>query len=136
MPARLNYSGGGCPMKRLAMLLVILFSSTLFVVTVNAQSRVEVCQAELYHPYRASRGKIVKVGNALVFVDDLNMRSSFAIDRSYIRRSVDQEGLYAVSMPFWRDNRYGNYSRFDFRLISGDCDRIAQWLYYGRTGSY
>jgi hypothetical protein len=113
---------------RIILLFLILFSGGSFSDTAHAQNPVDVCHAEVYDSFRISRGNIVKVGNTLVFIDEGNLRTSFSVDRRNIRSLNRQAGMYSVMMPASINDYPAAPRRFDFQLIYGNCDQIAQWL--------
>lgn len=94
---------------------------------VMAQTSVEVKKAELSVPFGSVNGKVALVGEYLVFIDDEQTQSSFAIARGQIQNITSEGGLVRITtkQPF-RD-RSGERSQFSLRLIEGDLVTLINW---------
>jgi|SRR5215813_1646723 len=124
-------------MKQITMLFLLLFSIAWSFDTAKAQSRVNVCRADLYFLANRVRTKVVLVRDTLVFVDETDPYASFSIDRNNVLRLNEQWPLFTIQTrrPVWYRSREsmqfdfefagGNYSNF----IPGNCESIAAWLY-------
>src|SRR5262245_40816521 len=82
--------------KHLTLLFLLLFFAIALVDSANAQSHVNVCQADLLIMANRVRVKAVLHGGSLVIVDDANPSSSFTIDRGNILRMSEQSGFFTV----------------------------------------
>ena len=74
----------------------ILICVSLF--TAGAADRVIVHPAQLAGPYGSDTGKLVIVGNQMVFVDDVNPANSFVIPRTDIRGYNVSNGMVTFNM--------------------------------------
>jgi hypothetical protein len=121
------------------MLFLLLFSIALSFDTAKAQTRVNVCQADLYFLANRVRTKVVLVRDTLVFVDEAGSNASFSIDRTNILRLNEQSRVITIHTrrPVWYRSRESR--QFDFEFVggnsfyllpgNGNCDSIAAWLY-------
>ena len=114
-------------MKHLAMLTLLLLSIALRFDLANAQTPVNVCRSELFVTANRAQGKLVRVGETLVFIDDY-MDASFSIDKNNINGWSQQEGVFSIYTRRLVRFRSIQERHFAFRLISGNCDSIASWL--------
>jgi len=121
-------------MKHLAVLLSALFLVTLLFSPVKAQSSVDACEIELSEPFSVVKGKVVRVGNTLVFVDD-DLGRSVTVDRSNIKRFSPQKDVSSIDL--YRPVIYRERDRlhFEFRVVtpSANCEAIRQWLRNGTS---
>src|SRR5262245_37860492 len=123
-------------MKHLTILFLLSFSITLSFDTAKAQTRVNVCQADLYHMANRVRGKFVLIRNSLVFVDEADPNSSFSIDRTNVLRVNEQSRVVTIHTrrPVWFRSRESMQFDFEFAggnsfyLLPGNCDSIAAWM--------
>lgn len=104
--------------------LVLAWSGVL-----AAQTVVQVQEARLAIPFGAASGKVVRVGDFLLFIDDERPEMSFAISRSEVE-SVATEGetLTVKTMHPLRD-RTGERTSFAFQVMGGAdvANALAQW---------
>jgi hypothetical protein len=126
-------------MKHLTMMFLLLFLIALSFDTAKAQTRVNVCQADLYFLANRIRTKVVLVRDTLVFVDEAGSNASFSIDRTNILRLNEQSRVITIHTrrPVWYRSRESR--QFDFEFVggnsfyllpgNGNCDSIAAWLY-------
>lgn len=108
---------------------ILFLAATLLCVSgaALAQTSVEVKKAELSVPFGGVHGKVALVGEYLVFIDDDQPQSSFAIARGQIQNIASEGGLARITtkQPF-RD-RSGERSQFSLRLIEGDLVTLINW---------
>src|SRR5215510_15219138 len=131
-------------LKHLTVLFLLLFFAVALFDSANAQSHVNVCQADLLFLANRVRVKAVLHGGSLVIVDDANPSSSFTIDRGNILRLSEQSGFFTIntrrpvlyrareSMQFDFQFYSGNYSSFlpgtIPGTIPGNCSSVTAWL--------
>lgn len=85
-----------------------------------AQTKIEVKKAELSVPFGTVSGTAVLVGDYLVFIDEKQVESSFAIARSDIQNiSTEGSGINIETRQPIRD-RSGERTRFSVRLSERD----------------
>ena len=124
-------------MKHLTILFLLLFSIAWSFDTAKAQTRVNVCQADLYYMANRVRTKVVLVRDTLVFVDEADPNASFSIDRANILRMNDRSRLFTIHTrrPVWYRSRESMQFDFEFvggnssYFVPGNCESIAAWLY-------
>ena len=86
-----------------------------------------MCQAEVSVPFGTLSGKLVAVGDFLVFVDDEKPDASFAVTRNDVK-SVTAEGRVVnlqTAQPV--QSRSGQTSTLTFRLREDDAGFLSQW---------
>ena len=79
--------------------LFLLFSSLLV-----AETTVQVRNADLSVPFGSVSGRIVTVGDYLVFIDEERPEMSFAIARTHIQNITAQDDTVVIeskSNPLW-----------------------------------
>lgn len=115
-------------MKHLTMWVPVLVVMALGCDLAPAQTPAAACQADIFVSNIRARGRLVRVGNSLVFLDDRNFGAPLSIDRSNIQ-SADQEGG-VLSVYTRRQLRYGGLTErhFAFQLFSGNCYPMATWF--------
>jgi len=102
----------------------------------NAQTRVNVCQADLYFLSNRVKVKVVLVRDTLVVVDEDDPSASFSIDKTNILRLNDQSRVLTIHTrrPVWYRSKES--MQFDFELYGGNyvnfapgnCESMAAWL--------
>jgi hypothetical protein len=109
--------------KTSVLTVFLLFGSSVL----GAQTKVEVKKAELSVPFGTVNGTAVLVGDYLVFIDEQQVQSSFAIARSEIQKitSEGREVNIETRQPI-RD-RSGERSQFTVRLSEGDLATLMNW---------
>jgi hypothetical protein len=101
----------------------LLFGSSVL----GAQTKVEVKKAELSVPFGTVKGTAVLVGDYLVFIDEQQVQSSFAIARSEIQKITSEgRGVNIETRQPIRD-RSGERSQFTVRLSEGDLATLMNW---------
>jgi hypothetical protein len=109
--------------KTSVLTVFLLFGSTVL----GAQTKVEVKKAELSVPFGTVKGTAVLVGDYLVFIDEQQVQSSFAIARSEIQKITSEErGVNIETRQPIRD-RSGERSQFTVRLSEGDLATLMNW---------
>lgn len=103
---------------------LLLCCGTLIV----AQTNVHIQKATLSIPFGEVHGKLLIVGNHLIFIDEERDDSSFAIDREMVRNveGNDKEVLVETKEPI--TDRSGARTRLAFRLNSNDTASIIAWF--------
>ncbi len=94
---------------------------------VMAQTSVEVKKAELSVPFGSIYGKVALVGEYLVFIDDDQTQSSFAIARNQIQNITSDGGMVRITTRQPIRDRSGERSQFSLRLIEGDLVTLINW---------
>ena len=109
--------------KTSVLTIFLLFGSSVL----GAQTKVEVKKAELSVPFGTVKGTAVLVGDYLVFIDEQQVQSSFAIARSEIQKITSEErGVNIETRQPIRD-RSGERSQFTVRLSEGDLATLMNW---------
>lgn len=96
--------------------------------SVLAQANMEVYKAELSVPFGEVEGKVVAVGDQLVFVDDDKPEFSFAIERSNISSVASDGKILTVETKREVKDRSGMKSRFVMRVFDGGSEKLEKWL--------
>src|SRR5215204_648008 len=98
----------------------LLFGSSVL----GAQTKVEVKKAELSVPFGTVNGTAVLVGDYMVFIDEQQVQSSFAIARSEIQKITSEgRGVNIETRQPIRD-RSGERTQFTVRLSEGDLATV------------
>lgn len=108
--------------------LLVLLATALCYTSVPAQTPVNACQTDLIVAHERARGKLARVGNALVFLDEPGLNHSFTIDRGNIASAHEYAGVFSVYTRNWV--RYHNVweKHFTFQFFTNNCYAIAAWL--------
>src|SRR5215470_7501240 len=87
--------------------LALMALTVLSVRSANAQTRVNVCQADLYFLSNRVKVKVVLVRDTLVIVDEDDPNASFSIDRTNILRLNDKSRVFTIHTrrPIWYRSR-------------------------------
>ncbi len=93
----------------------------------QAQTPVKVQKAELSIPFGVVKGRIVAVGDTMVFVDEENTDASFAIDKANIKGWNEQDGVITIDTNRAVKDRSGERSRLAFRLSESNGAALAAW---------
>src|SRR6266568_844825 len=105
----------------------ILICVSLF--TAGAADRVIVHPAQLAGPYGSDTGKLVIVGNQMVFVDDVNPANSFVIPRTDIRGYNVSNGMVTFNMQQPYTLPMGSGSALVLRFMEPNSpNEIATWV--------
>ncbi len=109
-----------------------LFSITLMVLVIGAaalaQAPVKVQKAELSIPFGVVKGKLIAVGNTLVFVDEETPDASFSIEKATIRNFSEQDGVITIDTNRPIKDRSGERNKLAFRLSEGNGAGLAAWF--------
>ncbi len=105
-------------------ILVILAMS----VAVLAQAPVKVQRAELSIPFGVVKGRIIAVGDTLVFVDEETPDASFSILKSTIQNFSESDGVITIDTNRPIKDRSGERSKLAFRLSEGNGAGLAAWF--------
>jgi len=103
--------------KSVLVAILLLWATGL----VRAQITVQVQKADLAIPFGSASGKIVTVGDYLVFLDEDKPDKSFAIAKSEIENLTGENGVITVETRHPIRDRSGEQSQVSFRL----ADRTA-----------
>lgn len=109
-------------MRRALLCLVALGGTILW-----AQETVQVSRAELSVPFGTVKGKIVTMGDRLVFVDDDRPEASFALNRADVESARVENGLLNVQLRRPIRDREGERTRLSMRLDGGDPETVVRW---------
>ena len=110
-------------MKTSVLTVFLLFGVSVL----SAQTKVEVRKAELAVPFGTVNGTAVLVGDYLVFIDEQQVQSSFAIARSEIQKITSEgRGVNIETRHPIRD-RSGERNQFTVRLSEGDLAALMNW---------
>jgi hypothetical protein len=109
--------------KTSVLSVLLLFGSNALL----AQTKVEVKKAEWSVPFGTVKGTAVLVGDYLVFIDEQQAQSSFAISRSEIQKIASEgQGVNIETRQPFRD-RSGERNQFTVRLSEGDTATLMNW---------
>lgn len=92
-----------------------------------AQTSVAVKKAELAVPFGSVNGKVALVGEYLVFIDDDQPQSSFAIARNQIQNMTSDGGMVRITTKQPVQDRSGERTQFSLRLSEGDLATLTNW---------
>jgi hypothetical protein len=112
----------------MTMRTLVLAALVLCPATVSwAQTKVDVREAELSVPFGTASGTAVLVGDYLVFVDEKEQESSFAIPRVDVKGSERNGNSLTIETKRPIRDRSGERSQFNFRLSGGDMAPFTSW---------
>jgi hypothetical protein len=111
---------------KLVHLILLLLIFTLGI-SVAAQTPVKVQKAELSIPFGVVKGKLIAVGETLVFVDEETPDASFAIEKSSIRTMTELDGVITIDTSRPIKDRSGERSRLALRLTEGNGAALMAW---------
>jgi hypothetical protein len=108
---------------------IILFAAVLLCASsvALAQTNVEVKKVELSVPFGTVYGKVALVGEYMIFVDDDQTTTSFAIARNQIQNISSDGGMVTIETKQPIRDRSGERSKFSLRLIEGDLVTLINW---------
>jgi hypothetical protein len=109
--------------KTSVLTVFLLFGSSVL----GAQTKVEVKKAELSVPFGTVNGTAVLVGDYLVFIDEQQVESSFAIARSEIAKITSEGRGVNIETRLPIRDRSGERSQFTVRLSEGDLATLMNW---------
>lgn len=94
-----------------------------------AQTGGSAYEAELSVPFGTAQGKLLLLGDYLVFVDDLQLPDSFVISRDVIERVTGGSQMVNIETKRPVRDRSGERVRFSFRLALGvDPVLVTRWF--------
>ncbi len=109
-----------------------LFSTVLIILGIGAaafaQAPVKVQKAELSIPFGVVKGKLIAVGDTLVFVDEETPDASFSIEKATIRNFSEADGVITIDTNRPIKDRSGERSKLAFRLSEGNGAGLAAWF--------
>jgi hypothetical protein len=109
--------------KTSVLTVFLLFGSSALL----AQTKVEIQKAELSVPFGTVNGTAVLVGDYLVFIDEQQVESSFAVARSEIQNITAEGRGFSIETRQPIRDRSGHRSRFSVRLADGDSVALMNW---------
>jgi len=95
--------------------------------TAWSQVGIHVFPTELSVPFGTAAGKLVAVGDMLVFVDDQKPEASFALSRSDVQSLTGEGKTITVQTAQPLQIPSGRTSTFTFRLRDDDAGFLTQW---------
>ena len=98
--------------ERVVIALLLLWATG----SVMAQTAVQVQKADLAIPFGSASGKIITVGDYLVFIDDDKPDKSFSIAKNEIENLTDENGVITIETRHPIQDRSGEQSQVSFRL--------------------
>ena len=109
-----------------------LFTTTLMILAIGvgvlAQTPVKVQKAELSIPFGVVKGKLIAVGETLVFVDEETPDASFSIEKATIRNFSEADGVITIDTNRPIKDRSGERNKLAFRLSEGNGAGLAAWF--------
>jgi hypothetical protein len=90
----------------------LLLTANLF-----AADQLTVHKVQLTGPSGSVNGKVVGVGDYLIFVDDDQPNKSFLIPRGEIRTAHNEQGTVVVEMARPVTDRFGSRSNLEIRIV-------------------
>lgn len=99
-----------------------------------AQIPVKIQKAELSIPFGVVKGKLIAVGETMVFLDEENPDASFAIEKASIKGWSEQDGVITIDTNKPIKDRSGERSRLAFRLVEGNGMALAAWYKTSANG--
>lgn len=110
------------------LIITLVFLTFVFSVSASAQSNVEVFRAELALPFDKTEGKLLAVGNSLVFIDDDKLEFSFVIEKNNIADLQKDDEVLTIQTKLAVRDRSGERMRFVFRLKDGKSNDLVRRL--------
>ena len=118
-------------MKKIIILsLAIRFCSASLLF---AQTTAQIQKAELAIPFGTVSGKIVMAGDHLVFIDEGRPDQSFVVARSEVEELAIQDRTASLELRRPVQDRSGERSRLNFRLVEGEAVSLKRW--FGSTAT-
>lgn len=115
-------------MKKIAL---IISSILIFGIAAFAQSNLEVYKADLSVPFGEADGKVIAVGEQIVFVDDDKPEFSFAIAKNNISDVKSKDKVLTIETKQAVADRSGMKSRFVMRVEDDGAEKLEKWLKSG-----
>jgi len=117
---------------RNALMVVVL--SLAFAGVVGAQNNLHVAAGDLSIPFGSVPGKVITVGDYLIFVDQEHPESSFALSRTEVRELTIDNRVAAIQTAKPIRDRSGDRTQFNIRL-EGDSEARALTNWFGTSGA-
>src|SRR5215471_1854700 len=116
--------------KTIVLNLVIRFwsASLLF-----AQTTAQIQKADLAIPFGTVSGKIVMAGDHLVFIDEEQPDHSFVVAKSEVEDLAVQDRTASLELRRPVQDRSGETSQLNFRLVQGETVSLKRWFGSGLT---
>ena len=116
---------------RNALKVVVL--SLAFAGVVGAQNNLHVATGDLSIPFGSVPGKVITVGDYLIFIDQDHPESSFALSRNEVRGLTVDNRVAAIQTAKPVRDRSGDRTQFNIRL-AGDSEALALTSWFGAAG--
>lgn len=110
------------------LIITMIFLTFTFGVSASAQTNLEVFRAELSVPFDKTEGKLLAVGESLVFIDDDKPEFSFAIEKDNIADLQNDDEVLTVQTKRAVKDRSGERMRFVFRLKDGKANDLVSQI--------
>ena len=112
-------------MKKIALIII---STLFFSIAAFAQSNLEIYKADFSVPFGEAEGKVLAVGEQLVFVDDDKPEFSFAIARNNVSGVMSKDKVLTIETKQSVADRSGMKSRFVMRVEDDGAEKLEKWL--------
>ncbi len=115
-------------MKMFILSAALAMLSFPFARPAAAVERVMVHPAQVTTPYGSEPGKLVTIGNQMIFVDDANPANSFALMRSEITNLNISNGLMTMSLAQPFTSPFGSGPMLTVRLLDSNPGDLMSWM--------
>ena len=107
----------------------VCLAAMLFSYNAYAADQLTVHKVQLTGPSGAINGKVVGLGDHLIFIDDDNPDKSFLIPRGEIRTASNDAGTVRVEMSRPVVDRHGSRSNLEIRMIDpAAVGVLTKWI--------
>jgi hypothetical protein len=113
------------------MKIRILFAAILLLCAGSvllAQTPVQVQKVELSIPFGTVSGRLITVGDYLIFLDEDRPDASWAVTRNQIQNVAADSDMITVDTRQPVRDRSGERSRMVFRVREGDTAPLTRWF--------
>ena len=109
--------------------LFLCLSAMLLSINAVAADQLTVHKVQLTGPSGSINGKVIGLGDHLIFVDDDNPDKSFFIPRGEIRTAANDSGTVRVEMSRPVTDRFGSRSNLEIRMIDpAAVGVLTKWI--------
>jgi hypothetical protein len=115
-------------MKMFILSAALLAFSLPFARPAAAVERVMVHPAQIMTPYGSEMGKVVTIGNQMVFVDDANPANSFALTRGEITNLNINNGMMTMSLAQPFTSPFSSGPTMMVRLLDANAGDLLSWM--------
>lgn len=106
-------------MTRSALARFVL--TALFSIPLWAQPALQIQKAELSLPFGSVHGKLLTVGEYLVFIDDEQPDASFSVARRDVKKMALQDGVLTLELGAPVRDRSGSRSQLSLRMATASA---------------